>query len=408
ASDNAKRMKFFRDNRAKQTQLLADIKRQRTQQESLSRNYENTFEDQDQVIIKMEDDLVLRLGGLKELFGVLQQSTGDAQAQFANSITEIQFPKRKAFMKDLASKMGQTNRFATLSEIEMLWFEMQREIIESGKVSSFTTNVVSADGVESPQQVIRIGAFNAVSQGKYLEYVHDTGRLVELPRQPQGRYLNRVEDLEVATGLTAIGLDPTRGGLLSKLVKAPNLMERVQQGKEVGFVIIVLGIIGLLIAIYRLFALSGISAKVNRQVKNLDKPGNNPLGRVLQVYKDKGDDDLDAMEIRIGEAILNETPALHKWLPFIKIISAVAPLLGLLGTVTGMINTFQALTLFGTGDPATMAGGISTALVTTVLGLVVAIPMLFLHSIVAGRAKAITEVLQQQAAGMIAEIAERK
>ena len=326
AAENAKRLEFFRQNRAQQTRLLAEMKAQQAEQEALSKQYEQKFDEQDLIIIEMEKDLNEKLGGLKELFGVLQQSAGDARAQFDNSITQIQFPERAEFMADLAAKMGQTNRFATLEEIELLWYEMQREIAESGKVSSFTTKVVGADGIETDRQVTRIGAFNAVSQGKYLEYKPDGRRLVELPRQPQPRYLNRIETLEGSqSGMVGVGLDPTRGGLLSKLVAKPNLQERIAQGKEVGYVIIALGLIGLIVAIYRFIVLSGISGQVNKQIKNLDNPGNNPLGRVLKVYKDRGGEDLDAMEIRIGEAILNETPKLNKWLPFIKITAAVAP-----------------------------------------------------------------------------------
>jgi biopolymer transport protein ExbB len=112
------------------------------------------------------------------------------------------------------------------------------------------------------------------------------------------------------------------------------------------------------------------------------------------------------MELKLGEAILRETPKLNSMLPLLKIISVVAPLLGLLGTVTGMIVTFQAITLYGAGDPKLMAGGISTALVTTVLGLVVAIPMVFLHTMVSSRARRLTQILQEESAGMLAERSE--
>jgi len=95
-------------------------------------------------------------------------------------------------------------------------------------------------------------------------------------------------------------------------------------------------------------------------------------------------------------------------LMFLKIIAVVAPLLGLLGTVTGMIITFQAITLFGTGDPKLMAGGISTALVTTVQGLCVAIPTVLLHTLVASRARRLNQILEEQAAGMVAVQSERR
>ncbi|MEC8351463.1 MAG: MotA/TolQ/ExbB proton channel family protein, partial [Pseudomonadota bacterium] len=102
-----------------------------------------------------------------------------------------------------------------------------------------------------------------------------------------------------------------------------------------------------------------------------------------------------------------EMPKITRNLTLIKIISVVAPLLGLLGTVTGMINTFQAITLFGTGDPKLMAGGISQALVTTVLGLVVAIPTVFLYTLLNTRSKNMLLILQEQSAGIIAERSEK-
>ena len=190
-------------------------------------------------------------------------------------------------------------------------------------------------------------------------------------------------------------------------MQSPSLAERIAQGKEVGYVIITLGVVAILIAIWRLLALSATSAKVNRQAKNLENPGNNPLGRVLKIAHDNPESDVESLELKLGEQILKETPKFNIALPFLKIISVVAPLLGLLGTVTGMIITFQAITLYGAGDPKLMAGGISTALVTTVLGLCVAIPTVFLHTLVQSRAKRLTQILQEEAAGMLSERAER-
>jgi biopolymer transport protein ExbB len=184
-------------------------------------------------------------------------------------------------------------------------------------------------------------------------------------------------------------------------------MERIAQGKIVGYVIIALGLVGLLIAIWRLLALTATTTACNRQAKNLEQAGNNPLGRVIKIAHDNPGVDVEGLELKLGEAILKETPKFNAWLSFLKIISVVAPLLGLLGTVTGMIITFQAITLYGAGDPKLMAGGISTALVTTVLGLVVAIPMVFLHTLVQSRAKRLTQILQEESAGMLSERAER-
>jgi biopolymer transport protein ExbB len=407
AAENKARLDEFRANRAAQNTALRNERAEQKRQEQLSAQMERQFEVNDERIIVLEKQFQDRLGGLKELFGVLQQASGDARGNFEASLTQVQFPDRTDFLLEFAQKMGQSNKLASLEEIERLWFELQREMTETGKVATFNTSVVDASGVEAVREVTRIGAFNVVSDGKYLEFVPETGRLVELQRQPQTRYTGRIGDLTGASsGQHAIGLDPTRGQLLSLLVQSPSLMERIAQGKTVGYVIITLGIFGLLMAIWRLLFLASVGAKISRQSKNLNNPtADNPLGRVLGVGGDGGTD-IETMELKLGEAILRETPKLNAMLPLLKIIAVVAPLLGLLGTVTGMIVTFQAITLYGAGDPKLMAGGISTALVTTVLGLCVAIPMVFLHTLVNSRAKRMTQILQEEAAGMLAERAE--
>ncbi len=409
AAANKARIDEFQRERSQQQQALANIKAERTREEARSVTLEETFAVNDEEIIVLERALQERLGDLKELFGVLQQAAGDARGNFDSSVTQVQFPDRSEWLTTFAQKMGSTNRMPTLAEIERLWFELQREMTESAKVSKFTTAVVNANGEEEQREVVRVGLFNVISGDKYLEYVPESGRLVELQRQPAARYTSRAEDLANATsGLHSFSVDPTRGQLLGLLVQSPSLMERIAQGQEVGYTIIVLGLIGLVIAIWRLLSLTATSAAVRSQSKNLNNPGNNPLGRVLKVAHDSPNVDVESLELKLGEAILKETPKFNAMLPFLKIIAVVAPLLGLLGTVTGMIITFQAITLYGAGDPKLMAGGISTALVTTVLGLVVAIPMVFLHTLVAGRAKRLTQILQEEAAGMLSERAEQQ
>tara|TARA_R110002096_G_scaffold22675_38_gene72870 strand:+ start:912 stop:2285 length:1374 start_codon:yes stop_codon:yes gene_type:complete len=409
SKENAARIAEFKADKAQQQQKLANAIAERSREEERSQVLETEFEENDLKIVDLENALKERLGSLKELFGVLQQASGDARGQFESSLTQVQFPDRTGFLTELAKKMGQTSRLASLEEIERLWFELQREMTESGKVVTFPTTVISATGDEVQKDVTRIGAFNVVADGKYLQYVPETGRLLELGRQPQKRYLEKVEAFEATgSGVAPFGLDPSRGQILSLLVEAPDLRERIDQGGVVGYVIIGLGMLALLIALERLLMLTVTGMRVRAQAKKTDQPGNNPLGRVLKVYHDNPRADVETLELKLSEAILKETPKINRLLMFLKIIAVVAPLLGLLGTVTGMIITFQAITLFGTGDPKLMAGGISQALVTTVLGLCVAIPTVLLHTLVSSRARRVNQVLEEQATGMVAEQAERQ
>jgi biopolymer transport protein ExbB len=405
------RLQRFRQAQAQQQQLLQEATAMRTAEERRSETLEMTFEDNELLLAEVQGQLDTRLGSLRELFGVLQQVSGDARAQFQNSFTNIEYPERAEFLTNLAAKMGSSSQLASIEEIERLWFELQREATELGKVKRLPNfELVTTDGETSVEDIVRIGAFNLVADGRYLQHNPDTNSVSELQRQPEaGRFTNSTSDLvNAAPGTFArFGVDPTRGVILAAFVETPNIRERIGQGGIVGYVIIGLGILGVLLALERLIMLTIASGKVKAQLKRETPSSDNALGRVLQVFHNNKQADTETLELKLGEAILKETPALQRGILFIKVISVVAPLLGLLGTVTGMINTFQAITLFGTGDPQTMAGGISQALVTTVLGLTVAIPTVLLHTIVSGRSRAITQVLQEQSAGIVAEQSEK-
>ena len=400
----------FRQAKAQQQSLLNEAEQEKRQAEARSQSLESEFEKNDEEIAQLTATLNQRLGSLKELFGVMQQVSGDAQVRFNNSLTNVEYPDRGAFLEALAKKIGSSAKLPSLEEIERLWYELQREMTETGRVVKFTTNVITNAGAEQQMDVVRVGAFNIITDGKYLKYEPETGNVSELPRQPeQGRFIDSTRELFNATGgLVRFGLDPTLGGVLNSLIARPNLQERVQQGGLVGYLIIALGCIGLLIALERMFVLGIASRKVSSQLKSDTPRQDNALGRVLSVAEELKSTDTETLELKLSEAIFKETPALNRALLFLKIISVVAPLMGLLGTVTGMINTFQAITLYGTGDPKLMAGGISQALVTTVLGLTVAIPMVLLHTLVSGRSRRIVQVLQEQSAGIIAAHAEQR
>ena len=412
-SDSAEykaREQRFSQAKSEQQKLLNEAKSEKAREESRSQRLENDFEANDIQIAEYTETLNQRLGSLKELFGVMQQISGDSQVRFNNSLTNIQYPGRGEFLEALAKKIGGSAKLPSLAEIERLWFELQREMTETGRIVRFSTDVITSDGTQEKMEVVRVGAFNIITDGKYLKYEPETGNVSELPRQPeQGRFINSTTDLFNAdSGFVRFGLDPTLGGVLNSLIARPNLKERVQQGGLVGYLIIALGCIGLLIAFERMFVLGLASRKVTAQLNSDTPSDDNALGRVLSVAEGNRSADTETLELKLSEAIFKETPALNRALLFLKIISVVAPLMGLLGTVTGMINTFQAITLYGTGDPKLMAGGISQALVTTVLGLTVAIPMVLLHTLVSGRSRRIVQVLQEQSAGIIAAHAEKR
>ncbi len=407
SQENRQREAEFSQERNQQEQLLNRSRAERGRQEAESNRLEQLFEENQTKTVAARAALDERLGALKELFGVLQTVAGDTQGRFNTSLTNIQYPDRGEFLAELGSKMAGASTLASIDDIEKLWYELQREVTESGKISRFKHLVTLADGQEVEMDVVRVGAFNIVSENGYLRY--SNGRISELSRQPdQARFTNSAADMVSQTeGPVTFGLDVTRGGILALLVESPTVMDRIHQGGIVGYCIIGLGIIGLLIAIWRWIGLSSDSRKVRAQLKRDSASADNPLGRVLAAYESNVNADTDTIELKLSEAALKEMPGLTKGLLFIKVVSVVAPLMGLLGTVTGMIKTFQVITLYGAGDPKMMAGGISQALMTTVLGLVVAIPMVLIHTLVSGQSKKIVNILQSQSAGLIAKHSEK-
>jgi biopolymer transport protein ExbB len=405
---NKEREAEFTAKKSQQNSLLNQAITSREKAVAKSTELEKSYQVNEVDIANKTDALNKRMGELKELFGVLQQVAGDTRSKFQTSTISAQIPGRGEFLDEFAQSMGSSSKLASIEEIERLWFELQREMTESGKVHKFSAQVVAANGEKVQSDVIRVGGFNLISNGKYLEYIDETGSIAELIRQPSSRYLDSASELsQTNSEAVPFALDPTGGSILGLLVQAPDTQERIEQGGPVGNVIIALGVIGLLIALERFISLFLIGNKVNRQLKTSIASDDNPLGRVMLVKDNNIDADTETLELKLSERILKEVPVLTSRLTLIKIVSVVAPLIGLLGTVTGMINTFQAITLFGTGDPKLMAGGISQALVTTVLGLVVAIPMVFISTLLNTRSRCIINVLQQQSAGIIAERAER-
>ena len=411
-SANADREAKFMANKNEQAAILAAEKRELARQERIADQLEAEYKKNEEILRVKEEAYQKELGSLVELFGHLQSSAGEAAVQFSGSLTSPQYGlERVDFLNELTSKMSETTELPTIREIEGLWYELQREMVASGQVVSFDTTVIDVDGESSTCNVTRVGLFNAVCEGKYLEYVAATGQYAFLPRQPAGRFTKTAKSVgnadvgeQVRFGVDPTG--PTGGSLLANLIQTPSLAERAAQGREVGYAIIFVGLIGIGLAFWKLWSLYVLGKAVRAQAGSKTLDVRNPLGRVLKVGEENFKKDIDTLELKLAEAIMAERPSIERGIGAVRIISVVAPLAGLLGTVTGMIVTFQMITLYGTGDPKLMAGGISQALVTTVLGLLVAIPTTLLHSFTASSAKGIISVLEEQSTGILAERAE--
>ncbi len=389
-----------------QAQLLAEAKAQLAFEEQKTELLNQTFHDYEQGLIEKETLLQEKSGSLGELFGTVRQMANDSRGVLESSMISAQLSNRAAFLSSLAELKQQP----TISELRNFWVLLQEEMTESGKVSHFTVPVITAEGQVEEQEMTRIGVFTAFSDGDFFRYLPETCSLVELGRQPVSRLRDLVADFESTTdgSLQPVVIDPTRGAILALLVQAPNLKERIQQGGWIGFIILGLGAIGLLIALQRFVSLTIIGRGVTRQQNQTDVDLKNPLGRILSTYSDTIAQDVETLSLKLDEAILREIPKIERGLVTLAILAAISPMLGLLGTVSGMIETFQSITLFGTGDPKLMSGGISQALVTTELGLAVAIPILLIHSALSSKSNRLVQILDEESAALVARNAEKQ
>ncbi len=389
-----------------QKRLLKTVKQELSKEDKLSESLNSDFENNEKKIAELENRLDLKVASFGELFGVVRQVSDDMTGILENSIISAQLVNRDVLTLDLAQRKA----LPTIMELNQLWLTLLEEMTESGKVAQFSAPVISAEGIEQQRDVTRIGVFNAFSEGKYLRYLPETERLVELARQPASRYQEMAYAFEGSQGLgyDTIGLDPSRGAILSVLVQTPNFMERIQQGGIIAYVIIGVGLLGLLLLIERFLFLTLTGRAVNKQLKSEASNLKNPLGRILQNYRENPQQDTETLQLKLEEAVLKELPKIERGLASIGVLAAIAPLLGLLGTVTGMIETFQSITLFGTGDPKYMSSGISQALVTTELGLIVAVPLVLLLSFLTGKGNRLVQVLDEQSAGVVAQLVEQR
>lgn len=402
---NKQREAEFTSARADKQALLRKAQAERKAEQNRGDRLAKQFANNEVRLIEKETELDQATGTLGEMFGVVRQASAEAYGQISTSIVSAEFPGRGEFLKRMSEE---SKGLPNIQELEDLWFALQTEMTESGQVSRFNTEVISLDGGSTTQEVVRVGTFNLIGEQGYLVYDDQNEIVQPLGRQPDGYLVDSAEDLRGATsGLIAFYADPSSGGILSLLKEKATMTERYHAGGVVGYVITAMLALGLLIGIYKVVTLTLISGKMRSQLNNTNNPSaGNPLGRILKVYHDNKTADAENLELKLDEAILRELPSIESGINIIKIFAAIAPLLGLLGTVLGMIATFQQITLFGTGDPRLMAGSISMALVTTAQGIIAALPLLLTHSIVAGRSKSIVHILDEQSAGIIAAHAE--
>lgn len=387
--------------------------KQRVQLQAETNQLSQTFSKNENNLAILEEQLRLETGSLGELFGVVRQAAKDLDQELEASVTVVD----RAKYAPVIDQIVDAKALPSMVQLNGLWLGMVEQIEASAQLASVSVPFINADGHQANINAYRLGSMGLIGEQGYLAWNGD--RIVAKPylKQPvNGPVLSGLASMS-QVGIMSVVVDPSRGVMLEQLANAPELKDRLEHGGVVGKVILGLLAIGAIITLFRGSKLFIIRQKIKAQLKRPNEPGNNPLGRILNVYSlgvNQADLNIkeqprsvEALELRLLEAIVDEQQELEKGLSMLKLLAALAPMLGLLGTVTGMIETFQVITQFGNGDPKVMAGGISTALVTTVLGLISAMPLLLAHNILSTQADSVRNILEKQGISLVAEQAEK-
>ncbi|MFN7178786.1 MotA/TolQ/ExbB proton channel family protein [Hyphomonas sp.] len=408
STEDQARLRQFQQDRASQAASMQEARNVLAAAEGKARALSVEFDANEARLGALEAQVSTLAGDFQELLGQFRSAAGATMPEIANSFANFDYTDRVAGIAEIAEARVLPNR----GQLERLPKAMLQEMIAQSEVKTFTApvNGLGEGGSIAEAELIRIGVFNAatVNGGRFVEVKRgERGEsfLEVFKTQPSGPYSSAMTKLARAGEGEVIKapVDPSKGNLFGILGELPKFADRLAQGGQVGAVIAILAVIGLLLGFYKVFTLFTTGAAMRATAKSRQAGTGNPLARVFEVYENNRNRDVETLELKLDEQILREAPRLERGIDIIKVFAAVAPLLGLLGTVVGMIITFTAITIYGAGDPKLMAGGISVALMTTVFGLVAAIPLLLIHAVVSSMARTNQQLLDEQAAGLVAE-----
>ena len=409
--ENRDREAKFRERRDTQSSQLSSAQSELSTLERKARSVQGSFDSNQRTVDRLEGELRAAQGDFGEVFGLARSKAGEFKAILDSSLITAQYPTRG----EVLGRVAESKALPSSDDLNAIWQTMLQEIKAQRQVATFDAPVANVKDGEA-QSVTRVGPFSIFTAGSadFLQYNAPAGEsaaplLALLPKQPGGAISSAAKNVaNGGGGVIYAPIDPTRGELLKSFERVPDAKERALQGGPIGMIIIVMAVLGVIFGILNIVRLFLAKAAINGQKRKAQANKSNALGRIMMAYDGAKNKDADTVELKLDEAILRESPKFEFGLNLLKLMAGIAPLLGLLGTVTGMIQTFQAMMIYGTGDPQLMAGGISVALVTTMLGLIAAIPLLILHSFCSSLARSIQGTLEEQSAGIVARHVESR
>lgn len=353
---------------------------------------------------------------VREMVGAVRVNAKDLEGLLAQSPQSALRPPDLGFLRDIADQA----LFPGMADIRRMVDMLHDYIRSSGQVRRNRGTIVDRCGHETEAEVLVLGnfttAYRTAEETGFLHYSPDSRKLFALSRLP-ARGMQKQIDGYLDGRSEAVPMDISRGGALRQLTHQLRLWQQVPQGGPIVIPILLILVVGLIIVAERTYFLwrrrmdaEGLMARLDHLVREgrwdacrelCAAQVGKPVARVLAAGLKYGRMARAEMENALQEAILKEVPPMERLLSTLGMLAAIAPLLGLLGTVTGMIGTFHVITLHGTGDPRMMSGGISEALVTTMLGLAVAIPIMLAHTLLSRGVDNMVGNMEEKAVALI-------
>ncbi|MEM1106773.1 MAG: MotA/TolQ/ExbB proton channel family protein [Pseudomonadota bacterium] len=429
SADNQARLRDFQSARDEQSALLADARAALGAAEARGRALSAEFDENEARLGELQAQLDTEAGDFSELLGQFRTAAGETMPQIRASLASFDPSAEPVEIfgsggrVEKLSEIAQARTLPTRADLDSLPKAILQEMIAQSEVKTFTASVanIGDDGANASVELARVGVFTAATTEGSPRFVEvevpelsgSDPFLVAFGAQPRGEFRSAMGNVVSAinSGSTSFvrgPVDPSKGDLFAILGDIPSWSTRLtRDGGFIGQIILfVLIPIGIALGLFKIVTLFLQGTAMRATAKSKRGGAGNPLAKVFATYEDHKNADLETLELKLDETILQETPKIERFNEIIKVLAAVAPLVGLLGTVVGMILTFTAITNYGAGDPQLMAGGISVALVTTVLGLLAAIPLILIHAIAAAMARGNQQILDEQAAGLVAQRAE--
>lgn len=352
---------------------------------------------------------------MEELAGAVRSAAGNLKALLSASTFTARLPERL----DQLAPVLDSKRFPGIDDMKILSDLFLEETDFTGDVELNRGEYVSDTGEKATGTILTLGGFTAAymddKAAGFLNYSEESRKLHALSALPSW-FIQKNLKAYMKGESDSVYIDISRGGALRQITHKQSLADRIKKGGLLVWPILALGVLALFIALERTLFLGRVHANTDRvmgKVNELaargewdtcDRMVNGekkiPVYNVLRSGLGARNENRETLESILQESILKELPRLERFLPMLNIMGAIAPLLGLLGTVTGMISTFHVITLYGTGDPRMMSGGISTALVTTMLGLSVAIPIMLLYTFLCRRVEHVVGDMEEKAVAL--------